>query len=196
MKKVLTLRNVIVWAGALLLLVAFFLSFGAKMSIIMDGVQFSYNGIVWGSNSVTMGGVTVPVSKMEIGVDKLLPSGALLVGVILMLVASIAAVVIGLLVKKPWAKWVVLGCAAVAITGAIMQFVAKDSFAHAYVNTLMKAEGITDKAAIDEAFKQFRYSMDQYGAKVTLPIVSGVLGLIGALAIGGAQFLPEKELLK
>lgn len=192
MKKVLTLRNIVVWAGALLLLVAFFMSFGAKMSANVDGYQYSYNGIVWGAKTVTMMGKTVPISSMGEGINKLEPAALLLVGFILMLVAALAAVLIGLFVNKPWAKWVVLACAVVALAGAVMQFFAKDSFANAYVNTIGKALGMS-KEEIKEAIKEFRAQEDQFGAKFVINTVGGVLGLLGALAVGASQFLPEKK---
>ena len=48
MKKFLTVRNIVLLSGALLLVVAFFLSFAAKLSISNSGVDGAYNNIVWG----------------------------------------------------------------------------------------------------------------------------------------------------
>ena len=35
--------------------------------------------------------------------------------------------------------------------------------------------------------------MDHFQAKFTVPVLCGVFGIIGSLAIGGAQFIPEKK---
>ena len=192
MKKFFTLRNIILLAGAFILVLFFFLSFAGKCVAYVDGYKFSYNLIVWGSNSLTMEGHKVPVSDLGIGVDHFQPSALLLVGFILMLLAAIGAVLVALLVKKPFAKWIIVACAGVALIGAIFQFLAKDSFARAYIGTLAKGAGMT-KEEIREAIAEFKGEMTKAGAKFVLNVLAGVFGIIGAGAIGVSQFLPEKK---
>ena len=193
MKKFLTLKNILICAGALVLIVMFCLSFSAKFAANQDGHIMAYHGIVWGSKTVSMDGEKYPISDLGEGFDKILPSTVLLIGVILMLVAALAAVLVALLVKKPWAKWLVLGLAVVALAGAVMQFFAKDSFLWAMVNTMAKQYGVTDKAQIKEVFEQYKAQMAKYDVKVTVSILSGVFGIVGALALGAGALLPEKK---
>ena len=193
MKKFFTLRNIVLLAGSFILVQFFFLSFAGKCVAYVDGYKYSYNLIVWGSNSFTVEGHKVPISDLGIGVDHFQPSALLLVGFILMLLAAIGAVLVALLVKKPFAKWIIVACAGVALIGAIFQFLAKDSFARAYIGTMAKAAGMTDKEQIREAIAEFKGEMTKSGAKFVLNVLAGVFGIIGAGAIGVSQFLPEKK---
>ena len=193
MKKFLTLKNILICAGALILIVMFCLSFGAKFAINESGHVMAYHGIVWGSKTVSMDGTKYPISDLGEGFDKILPSTVLLIGVILMLVAALAAVLVALLVKKPWAKWLVLGLAVVALAGAVMQFFVKDSFLWAMVNTMAKEAGVTDKAQIKEAYEHYKAAMAESDVKVTMNILMGVFGIVGALALGAGALLPEKK---
>ena len=123
MKKFLTLKNILICAGALLLLVAFFLSFGAKATIIDGGHKMSYNNIIWGCKTFTTDGNQTTI-KYILGADKLKVMTLQLIGLILMLLGAIGAAVVALLVKKPFAKWIVVGLAAIALAGAVFQFFA------------------------------------------------------------------------
>ena len=201
MKKILTLKNVVLFGGALLLLVAFFLSFGASFSQTNGSQASVYNNIIWGCDKMILRDGsdvhTMPVKGTITSGDRLLPSGVLLAGIIMMLVGAIGAVVIALFLKKPFAKWIVLGFAAIALAGAIMQFFALDSFAHAIVDTMKKDYngGVTD-AEYQEALAQAKSNLSQYNGKSVMCIIMGILGLLGSLAAGASIFLPEKELLK
>ena len=195
MKEKLTLRNIILWSGALFGLVAFFISFAAKLSLIQAGEQGFYNNIIWGCDSLTVHGVTEPVSKFEgmSGVKHLDPAVVPLVGIILILVGAIAAVVVSLFLNKPWTKWVVVGCAAVVLAGSIMQFFAFDGFVRGYVSTIAKLEGETDKAKIEQVVQELKAQFSNYSPKTTVSTIMGILGIAGSLAVGVSQFLPEKK---
>ena len=192
MKKFLTLRNIVLCAGALLLLVAFFLSFGAKATGVEMGVKFSYNNIVWGSNSVTSDGKTYTFAEM-FGIAAAKPAVLPLVGLILMLVAALGAIVVALFVKKPWAKWVVLALAILAVAGGVFQFFAMQGFCRGVTLALCEKAGITDKEHIEEAYNTYLQSMKDDGTKFTMSVVEGVLGIVGGLAVGASQFLPENK---
>ncbi len=193
MKKFLTLKNIILCSGALLLLVAFFLSFGATAYGTNHGVSSSYNNIVWGSNSITIDGVKHPLSEIMPGIVSAKPAALQLTGIILMLVAAIGAALVALLVKKPWAKWVVVGLAVVAVAGAVFQFFALQGFVRGMINAMAEKMGVTDKEAIEHEYQEFLKTAREQGVKITMNIVMGVLGIVGGLAVGASQFLPEKK---
>ena len=193
MKKVLTLKNIVLFAGALFLLVAFFISFAAKLTAYQGGFTQSYNNIIWGCNSLTLDGVKHPLAELGMGIDKADPAALPLVGVILMILAAIGAILVALLVKKPWAKWVVVGLAVLAITGAIFQFFAMQGFLRGMVNAMARALGVTDKEAIEQEYQSALEGMKELGAKTTVSTLMGVFGIVGGLAVGASQFLPEKK---
>ena len=193
MKKIFTLKNIVLFAGALLLLVAFFISFAAKLTAYQSGFTQSYNNIIWGSNSITLNGEKHSFVEVGIGIDKADPAALPLVGVILMILAAIGAILVALLVKKPWAKWVVVGLGVLAITGAVFQFFAMTGFLRGMVNAMARALGVTDKQAIEQEYQSALEAMKEQGAKTTVSTLMGVFGIVGGLAVGASQFLPEKK---
>ena len=192
MKKFLTLRNIVLCAGALLLLVAFFLSFGAKATGVEMGMKSAYNNIIWGCDSLTINGETHTLAEI-MGFKAAKPAALPLVGLILMLVAALGAVVVALFVKKPWAKWVVLALAVLAVAGAVFQFFAMQGFCRGMVLAIAEKNGVTDKQAIEEAYNTYLQKMKDADVKFTMSTVMGVLGIVGGLAVGASQFLPEKK---
>ena len=192
MKKFLTLKNILVCAGALLLLVVFFLSFGAKATMVDHGYKMSFNNIIWGCSSMTVDGAKHGVDSV-FGAQKAQPAVLQLIGLILVLLAAIGAAVVAFLVKKPWAKWVVLALAVLALAGAIFQFFALQGFARAVTLTQAKAAGITDKETIEQAYQEGVKAMKDEGIKFVMSTLCGVFGIVGALAIGAGALLPEKK---
>lgn len=99
--------------------------------------------------------------------------GAILsfVGYLLMLIAGIVA---GLLVflKAPEnvKKYVALGVAVVMLTGAIFVFV--------------------EAAVVNNSVGSETYKLHAF------PIIGGILGVVGALAIAASEFVPDKEFAK
>ena len=193
MKKFLTLKNIVLCCGALFLLVAFFMSFAAKLTSYQSGFTQSYNNIIWGSNSITLNGEKHSFVELSIGIDKADPAALPLVGLILMLLAAIGAILVALLVKKPWAKWVVVGLAVLAITGAVFQFFAMSGFLRGMVNAMARAAHVTNQQAIEEEYQHALESMKEQGARTTVSTLMGVFGIVGGLAVGASQFLPEKK---
>ena len=192
MKKLFTLRNIVLFAGALVLLVVFCLSFAATIKVSDSGHVGVLKNIIWGcSKFVVDGEVTTP--KLIVGVDKVGPATLPFVGMLLILVALLGAVVVALLVKKPWAKWVVVGLAVLAITGAVFQFFAIDQFIRVAVNALAKQYGITDKNEIAKAIAEYKHIFAIMNAKAVMSTLLGVFGIVGGLAVGASQFLPEKK---
>ena len=192
MKKFLTLKNILICAGALLLLVAFFLSFGAKATIINDAHKMSYNNIIWGCNTFTTDGNETTI-KYILGADKLKVMALQLIGLILMLLGAIGAAVVALLVKKPFAKWIIVGLAAIALAGAVFQFFALRGFARAFVLTEAELSHVTDKEAIEDAIKDAIKIFKDQGLRFGMNIAMGIVGSLGAVAIGAGALLPEKK---
>ena len=193
MKKFLTLRNIVLCCGALFLLVAFFISFAAKVTAYNGGYTQSYNNIVWGCNSFTLNGEKHALVDLGMGIEKADPAILPLIGLILMLLAAIGAALVALLVKKPWAKWVVVGLAVLAIAGAIFQFFAMQGFLRGMINAMARALGVTDKEAIEQEYQSALEGMKEQGARTTVSTLMGIFGIVGGLAVGASQFLPEKK---
>ena len=187
MKKFFTLKNIVLFAGALLLLVAFCLSFAATFTFTNGGTTITWFNFVWGVNKSQIGSTVYFDDKaME-------PAVFPFVGLILIFVGMIAAVLVVFLVKKPFAKYIVAGCAVVILAGAIMQFIVIASAARAYARYLCKSLNITDKEQIKLVIKQYSEHFKDEGGKSAICVVMGILGILGASAIGVSQFLPEKK---
>ena len=196
MKKFFNLRNILLLSGALLILVAFIMSFFVKMIISYGEDSGAFNNVVWGCRSITASDGSVrPISDAgDMKIKSLIgPAVVPLIGILLMVIGAVAAVLVGLLVKKPFAKWIVLSCAAVILAGAIMQFFAVDAFCRSYIEALAKDEGMTDKSQIESAIKEFTQAMKTYNARTPVATVGGILGIVGALATVVSPFVPEKQ---
>lgn len=174
-----TLKNVIGWGGALLCLVAFFLSFGATFSV--DGLLGStavYNNAVWAWDR---GGSYTTVAVLS------------MIGYLLILLSAVAAVVLGFIAAdKKWFKWALIGCAVLAIVGAIFVFCQKPSMfgsaaakdaaetGASYQNCLDVIEGLFGDGKIGAA-----------------GVVAGILAILGGVAFVAPvmPFIPEKTLI-
>ena len=193
MKKFLTLKNIILCSGVLLLLVAFFLSFAAGLKLNEAGGEATFKNIIWGCKKVVSSdGEEVSIAVI-FGEQKVGPAVLPFVGVLLMVLSAVGAVLVALLVNKPWAKWVVIGCAAFAVAGAVFQFFAYPQFLRAGINAMAKHAGITDKDEINHAYDMYKSHWDKMNPRTVVSIVMGALGIAGGLAVGASQFLPEKK---
>ena len=191
MKKFLTLRNIVLCCGALFLLVAFFLSFAASVKVA-DGVQDGiFQNVIWGCREVQLPDRVISVGVV-FGTEKVGPAVLPFIGIILMLVASIGAVLVTLLVKKPWAKWVVVALAALAIAGAIFQFFIYTQLLRAGVNAAVR-EGMVEKSYADDFYQTLKTQFDKGNPRFAVSVVMGILGILGGLAVGASQLLPEKK---
>lgn len=192
MKKFFTLRNIVLCCGALFLLVAFFLSFAARLSFSIGEHSAVVKNIVWGANKLITDGTEVPFED-GFGIEKAGPAVLPFVGIILMILAAIGAILVALFVKAPWAKWVVVGLAVVAIAGAVFQFFAFDQTIRAIINQTAKEAGVTDKEQIKKAIEEAKEMYGELNPKATVNVIMGVLGIVGGLTVCASQFLPEKK---
>ena len=186
MKKYLTLRNVVLCCGALLLLVAFFISFAAKLKLTESGQEGYYNNIIWGCNSVTSAGKTEGIGQVQ-------AAPLQLAGLIMIIVGTLGAVVASF-VKKPYAKWIVVGLAVVTLAGSIFQFFAIEGFARALANTAAAEDGITDKAQIEIVYQLCLSELRAGNASAVVSTLMGIFGIVGSLGVCASPFLPEKKL--
>ena len=188
MKKFFTLKNIVLLGAVVFGLAAFFLSFAANLTVNMGGSRGTLKNIVWGCNQfVSEGHVDVPPYKIG-------PSVLTMIGFILILVGILGAAAVGLFLQKPWAKWVVVACAVVALAGSVMTFIYIGPFARAYVDAMFKADGSHPTQ------EQYNYFLEQFKQMIkdgdpSCPgcIIAGILGIIAAGAAGVSQFLPEKK---
>ena len=181
MKKFLTLKNILLCGAAVFAIVAFILSFTAGVHFKDDegnGAMF-YN-FIWG-----------PKRFAEMGYEAAIPSALLpmpvptisIVGALLVIVGAAAAVVIGLLINKPIAKWVVLGCGAVAVVGGVFFFL----FRSGAVAQFAKMIGVT--------IAQAEATIEAHSIKVTSAgaVVGGILGILAGGSCIASALLPEKK---
>ena len=181
MKKFLTLKNVLLCGAAVLALVAFILSFTAGVNFVdSDGNTAKFFNFIWG-----------PKRFMEAGYEADIPAALLpmpkatlpIVGSLLALVGVAAAVVVGLLVKKPFTKWLVVVCGALSVVGGVFFFL----FNGTAVAQFAKMMGMT----IEQA-KQVIAAM---GIKITSAgaVVAGILAILAGGLCATSALLPEKK---
>ena len=192
MKKFLTLKNIVVVSGFALALAVFVMSFFARFTLDLDGTRASFIHIVWGSDYLVAPGYDPIPIKAEIGADRCQPSVLLLVGNLLVIVGALAAALVTLFVNKPWAKWVVVGSAALVLAGAVMQFFAIPSFMRAMTETVGKVEGLS-REQINQRYNEIMSEMSKYNPAIGVSVAAGVVGVVAALGLGASQFLPEKK---
>lgn len=191
MKKFLTLRNIVLLGALVFGLLAFFLSFGASMTVTMDGSRGTMKNIIWGCNLFVVEGHG-EVPPFEFG-----PSVLPMIGLILILVGTLAAVVVGLFLNKPFAKWIVLCGAVVALAGSVMAFIVVGPFARAYVDAVVKAgEMSLTPEQYNQLLEMMKTELNKGNPVAVIPVLSGIFGIIAAGACGVSQFLPEKQLAK
>lgn len=195
MKEKLGLRNVILWAVALALLIMFFASFGmgAKISMYIPGetpVIASARSVIWGTHVVSgsSGGPTYA---------QYFPTAALsvpgLIGVILLLLASGGLVAITFLVKDAkLAKILTLVAAGVVVAGGILLFFVAEVMWTIMGNSMETEVGYVVSASTMK---------DMYGqyAKVSSPsgVASGIFAILFAGAIVATQFfIPDIKFIK
>ena len=190
MKKFLTLRNIVLCCGALFLLVAFFLSFAAGIKLTDMGQTGTFKNVIWGCKKVVLPEREVSVAVV-FGTENIGPAVLPFIGLLLMVLAAIGAILVALLVKKPWAKWVIIALAVLAIAGAVFQFFVINQFLRAGVNAAVK-EGLVSKDYAEQYFETLKADFKSGDAKAPMSIVMGILGILGGSAVGASQFLPEK----
>ena len=180
MKKFLTLRNVMVFCGAFLLVLGFALSFAVVGELDGMGTAVIIKGVYWNAKEAVIEG-HVTVVPEEYRYFAAVPA----IGFILGAVGGVAAVVVALVIKNEKVrKFAVLGCGALALVGAIMSFITNLPATHFFA----KANGMTFEEA-----KAGLAAMGITEKASALSIIMSILGTLGALSIAASQFVPEKK---
>ena len=192
MKDKLTLRNALVCCAFFFALVVFVMSFLAAYRYtytLMGDHDITIKGIIWGATgykSITSGGGATVISEGKY--DKPYDPAAMgLVGTLLVFVGALAALVVSLVLKESKVrKYVLIGCGALVVVGAVLTFFTVESFYASYA----KANNSTVKDVKD--------MLANSEAKVhcALPIIMGILGVVSGGAIVCSQFISDKKLGK
>ena len=185
MKKFLTLKNILLCSAALLALVAFILSFTANVKFVTsEGYGEQFYNFIWGPRKLAeFGGgefaeAPIPAEFLP------MPVAALpLVGALLVFLGAVGALVVALLVKKPFAKWIVLGCGALVVLGGVFFFF----FKNGAIKQLAKLMELTEEEA-KQAIANVGLKIKSAGA-----VVAGILGIIAGGACVASALLPEKK---
>ena len=180
MKKFFTLRNIMILCGVFVLILGFCLSFAVKGVLEGGGGHVELPGVLYGAKYANSNGHIIGIDKKYRYFDAL-P----VIGYILALLGAIAAVVFALVLKnEKTRKIAVIVAAALALVGAILSMITLLPATHAYA----KSCGMT--------YEQGKQMLDSLGVvekASALNIIMGILGILGAAAIGASQFLPEKK---
>ena len=188
MKKFFTLRNIVLLGALVFGLLAFFLSFGARMTVTLDHTRGTLLHIIWGCDAMIYEG------HREAAPYQFGPSVLPMIGLILILVGTLAAVVVGLFLNKPFAKWIVLCGAVVALAGSVMAFIVVGPFARAFVDATIKASGMSlTPEQYNQMLEMMKTEINKGDPVYVIPVLSGIFGIVAALAAGASQFLPEKK---
>ena len=197
MKKYLTLKNCVLCFAGVLVLTTFILSFFVSINGALQEEKCVFNHALWGCDTITFAGKDHPIKQLQIFGDKnnLKMMGVAFAGLLMMVLGTIAAILVALFLKKPWAKYVVVGCAAVVLAGGIMQFFPLESFARSFVNSyynISEASQSEVEAMVNDMIAVFK----NHDGNAPVSVVMGVFGCLSAVGLGAVPFLPEKQLLK
>ena len=192
MKEKLTLRNAVILCAAFIGLLFFFLGFAVKgkLSFVEGGTNANYyfSNAIWCDGYVKGFANGVQIVEGEVtGKPFALP----IVGIVMLLLAVIAAVVVTFALKdKKVQKIALISAGAFALIGGIFVFFVGESAVRTYYylnsGTL---EGLSD---FKNAMKAIGASWGPNG----LGVVTGIFFILVGCAFGAAPFLPEKKLLK
>ena len=182
MKKFFTLKNLLLCAAVLFAIVVFCFSFLTSFRVEAGSKWLEYRGIIWGAQKVAYS--NGDVSALSAQMDAVaLP----LVGAILVLVGAIVACVFGFAFKKQgWAKFAVVAGAALMVLGGVFCFLYRAGFDAA----LMKYYGVDDMNQVELVWKASLVS-SSVKTSCGLPIVSGILAILGGSIACGSIFLKK-----
>ena len=191
MKKLLTVRNLLLCAALLLGVLVLVFSFLTNVKCYdSDGTLNSqlFN-VVWGSKKqeAYMGSVTVSLDETYKAL--VLP----LVGAVLAVVGGLVACAASFLVKnEKTRKLVILVAALLMVVGAVFAFLTTLNM----FNVMAQKTYDSLPAAMQEhtSVKEIKEQMKEAGGsmKAPLAIVSGILALVGGLSAAASKFVPEK----
>lgn len=176
MKEKLNLRNFIAWGAALLVIVAFFVAFGAGLKGTIEGISVSMKGLVIGSQSctVSMFGIEMP-GEMPFTAR----AGGSLAGVIIALIAGLGVVATTFVLPEEKRKMVVIACGAVVVVCAVLLLLLKVFYIPA-----VASEMGTDK----EMVKTYLSDLTLNGSA----IASAIMMILGGGAMVASELVIKK----
>ncbi len=189
MKDKLTLRNLLICIGGFFGILVFIFSFLPAVRYTNAMADAEYLHILWGADAVKnmANGKVEPLQ----GADKLGPSVLALVGTILVILGTVCAIVMIFLGEKIFKdekirKIVLFVAGGLIVLGGIFTFFTLEGF----YSEVAKKAGIT--------VEQYKKQLEAANTTVScgLPIVSGILAILGGGAVIGSQFIPDKKLGK
>lgn len=183
MKGKLTLRNVLICAGAFLAVLVFVFSFLTALRSTSSYGDMEALNVIWGATKakdIASGKISdLPEAQKALGLP--------LVGAILVLVGGLCALVMALFGEKlikdeKVRKIVVLVAAGLVVLGGVFQFFVVS----AYISAQAKANGVT--------VEQYKKLLEDGGVTLssTMSIVSGILAVLGGGAICASEFVKSK----
>lgn len=179
---------------ALVLMIAVFvLSFFVNIKQTQSGNVGIYVNTLWGCNYLRIEGVgEVTIKTITSGaVDNTGLNIVPFIGLLLMVVTTLLALLVGLMAKDAKKlKIYLIVLAVLVLAGAIMQFFPISTFVTTYYTKYGHATGMTD-AQIKEAIKNY---IDEYHDSCTAPVayIMGALGCLASLTIGGTALISKK----
>ena len=185
MKKFLTLRNILICGGAFLAILVFIFSFVAAFRVTSsNGTWSEYQGIVWGARTIKFSDGSSETAAPQDAIGAVvLP----LIGAILFILAGLGSIVLVLFGDKFLSEQVkkigFIVCGGLLVLGGIFTFFTAEGF---IANVAAKAGGTA---------QQVKDMWAALNAKTScgLPIVSGILAILGGGAICASQFVPDKQ---
>ena len=194
MKEKLTLRNVIIWGAAFLGLLFFFLSFAARAQLYgpAEGNKAAYvfKNAIWSCDTLQ---VYLNGDLINTGATAGKPFVLPIIGIILLLIASLGAVAISFFIKdNKLTKILLIVCGALAITGGIFVFFVGESALRTFAYLMFGEKGLSQ-------IESLRAEMRGNGWKEGPKALSAIIGVVAILAGGSfvvAPFLPDKKLAK
>ena len=190
LKDKLTLRNIVIFAAALLGIVFFCLTFAIKgyYQFVESGdtTKVVFDNILWDGTSTT----TYFNGKFD-GSARFLKSGAYplsIIGAILLLVCSLGMPVVAIFVKnEKIKKYVSLGAGVAVIAGGIFIFFVKE--------TIVRTVCLNYLGSLDD-LSDFKKTLAASYSASAMAAVVGVFTILVGCAFGVSPFLPEKNLAK
>ena len=178
----LSLKNILVWVAGLLGLLVFIFSFvtAAKytFSTVMGDRVTTMKGIIWGCKEATT--VMTGQSNTEV-FSKALGSPVAIVGAILVFVGAACAVTLSFvqLKNEMMQKIAMFAAAGFMVVGGVLTFFALEGFYASYA-----AEYKMTVAELKKALQDAKISC-------ALPVVSGILAILGGGAVVASQFVKD-----
>lgn len=192
MKEKLNLRNAIIWTAALIALILFFCSFGAKASFSgnMEGeyISMTCSSVVWGCRSVF--GFANGKSTAEI-LNSPVANAPGIIGALFLFLASGGVVVISLLLKnEKLAKILAFVCAGVMLVAGILLFFVSEAPWYCVQELLFEEARVKlDIETLKEVYAGFKTSS-------SYAVVGGIFAILAAGGVVASQFIPNVQFIK